>query len=167
MTDEQEEKGKEPDRTTIHITPQYLAEDLDPTEWIRRMAVIAEQGEQITLLAVHALRHMAPVLIQEGGVLYNLMASIGMTQQILYESARTYLDRQGIVLGSFRDEQVRLVREHLARPDLDPETREQLLAVLAANLEQDRQEREAKGQEEKGEEGKIQVDWEDPDWAKE
>lgn len=133
MTDEQQHDD-EPARH-FYVTPAVLPQPNDTdTEWIQRVTMLASLTEEILRTAYNYLQAAAPILVGDEQPLWHLMAGAGLLMRGVQATGSTQLEKRGLKPLDAKEEQLRIIRNELARPDINPELREALLGILADNL---------------------------------
>lgn len=124
------------DHQHFYITPAILPQPNDTdTEWIQRVTMLAEMGEELARHIFTYLRINAPVLVTEDTLLYHLLSGLGLTMRGITVTGTRQLEKVGKKPLDPADEQARLICDELAKPNLPADLRDALLTVLAHNLE--------------------------------
>lgn len=128
------------DHTThrhFYVTPDVLPKpDDSDTEWIQRVSMLAEMGEQLMRHAYTFLRINAPILVGSDQLTFHLMAGVGLLLRGIATTGERQLAKAGLKPLDVDEDQTRTVRDELAKPNLPPELRDALLTILAHNLEE-------------------------------
>lgn len=125
-----------PTHQHFYITPAILPKDGDSdTEWIQRVTMLADVGEQLARHIYMYLRAVAPIVMQEESLAWHLLAGLGLTLRGIAATGRERLEKAGTAPLDATEEQAKVIRDELARPGLNPELRDALLTILQHNLE--------------------------------
>lgn len=120
----------------FYITPEVLPKPDDSIEeWARRTTMLAEMVEQLARSTHTLLQMYAPVLTSDDQPFTHMLAGIGLVCLGIAATGRAQLDKTGTTPLTVQDDQLRIIRDQLAKPGIDPELRDALLAILAHNLE--------------------------------
>lgn len=126
----------EPNHNHFYVTPAMLPQPTDTdTQWVQRVTMLAEISEEVMKTLHGFLRINAPILLDEALPTYHLIAGLGFILRGIQLTGRTQLEKSGTAPLDPEDEQARIIRDELARPDLDLQLREALLTLLSHQLD--------------------------------
>lgn len=124
----------------FYITPDILPKPDDTdTEWIQRVTMLSEMGEDVMRTIYTYLRINAPILVTEDQLLYHLIAGVGLVLRGIHITGSTQLEKVGERPLDAEEEQMRLIRDQLAAPNCPADIRDALLTILQHNLEATRE----------------------------
>lgn len=120
----------------FYITPDILPQPEDTDiEWIQRVTMLADMGEEVMKAIYTYLRINAPILVTDDQLLYHLIAGIGLVLRGISVTGTTQLEKVGKAPLDAEEEQGKLIRDELAKPNLPEDLREALLTILAHQLD--------------------------------
>ena len=122
----------------FYVTPEVLpTPDATDIEWIQRVTMLGEMIEKLAESTFTMLMMYAPVLADSDQPFGHLLSGIGFVGLGIATTGRRQLEKAGRSQLRLKDDQLRIIRDQLAKPDLDTELRDALLTILAHNLEEE------------------------------
>lgn len=114
----------------IYVSPDALPDDTYTAEqWVQRVTLLADEIDTLNRGVWNAIVAKAPVLMRDNELLAYLMGT-GFLAQGIELTGRKLLERIGMPAIDPVEEQRRLIRDQLAKPDCPEDLRDHLLAVL-------------------------------------
>lgn len=99
-----------------------------------RVTMLAELSENMTRSVFWLLRINAPILVAENSLLYGMLAGIGLTLKGIQYTGEQQLAKRGLKPVDLDEDQARVIRDQIDKPDCDPELRDALLHILGTRL---------------------------------
>lgn len=108
--------------------------DIPPEEWIQRADILLQQAQEVLSIYYRKTMEWAPITLQPGAPMLPLLVGLGMTIDMLHDSATAFMSSKGIQPLDLREEKVRMAREAIADPNCPEHMRETLLHILTDHL---------------------------------
>ena len=122
----------------FYITPEVLPKPDDSLEeWVQRTTMLAEMVEKLAQSTFTLMQLYAPVLTGPDQPFIQILSGIGLVCLGIAATGRVQLEKRGTEPLDVKDDQLRIIRDQLAKPGLDPELRDALLTILQHNLEEE------------------------------